>query len=147
MTVTGQPGGPTLVPADGFGCDQNMWRLVLPVLVERFKAVMFDSVGSDPSAWGEPANSFCATDPAMATVFARTTFLSDSRADLASVTVPALVLECAQDVSAPREVGAYVHASIPGSRLVTLAATGHCPQLSAPEAVARQIAAFAGATR
>ena len=60
------------------------------------------------------------------------------------MTVPTLVLECAQDVIAPREVGAYVHAAIAGSRLVTLDATGHCPQLSAPEATAEAIAAFVG---
>jgi sigma-B regulation protein RsbQ len=61
------------------------------------------------------------------------------------VAVPTLIVECAQDVIAPREVGAYVHAAIPGSRLVTLDATGHCPQLSAPEATAEAIAAFARA--
>ena len=76
-------------------------------------------------------------------MFARATFLSDNRADLASVTVPALVVESAHDAIAPREVGAFVHAAIPGSRLVTLDATGHCPQLSAPEATARAILSFA----
>jgi sigma-B regulation protein RsbQ len=261
VTVTGKPDGPVVMLAHGFGCDQNMWRLVLPALVDRFQVVLFDYVGSgrsDPSAWdraryssldgyaadvleicaeldltdvvfvghsvsamigvlaaarqpqrfaklvmvapspcyiddpatgytggfsvadidellesldsnylgwsasmapaimGNPdrpelgqelANSFCATDPAMASVFAHTTFLSDSRAELGSVKVPTLVLECAQDAIAPREVGAYVHAAIPDSRLVTLDATGHCPQLSAPEATAQQIVEFAGAAR
>jgi len=75
-------------------------------------------------------------------VFARATFLSDNRDDLAKVAVPTLVVECTHDAIAPREVGAYVHAQIPGSRLVTLDATGHCPQLSAPEATAEAIAAF-----
>ena len=261
VTVTGRSDAPTLLLAHGFGCDQNLWRLVLPTLAERFRVVLFDYVGSgraDPTAWdraryssldgyaedvleicaaldltdavfvghsvsamvgvlaaareperfaklvmlapspryiddpaagyvggftaedidellesldsnylgwsaamapvimGNPerpelgqelTNSFCATDPAMAAVFARTTFLSDTRAELASVTVPTLVLDCTTDVIAPREVGAFVHAAVPGSRLVTLAATGHCPQLSAPEATAEQIVAFAGAPR
>ncbi|MFD7712586.1 alpha/beta fold hydrolase [Streptomyces sp. NPDC059785] len=254
VTITGREGAPVLMLAHGFGCDQNMWRLVVPALAEEFRVVLFDYVGSgrsDLSAWhedryaslhgyardaveiceeldlrdmvfvghsvsamvgvlaaaaaperfsalvmigpspryideegyrggfdasdieelldslesnylgwsatmapvimGNPdrpelgaelTNSFCATDPAVARVFARTTFLSDSRDDLRTVTVPTLVLECEQDVIAPREVGAYVHAAIPGSRLVTLAATGHCPQLSAPEATAAEIAAF-----
>jgi sigma-B regulation protein RsbQ len=97
-----------------------------------------------PELGAELTNSFCATDPAMAHVFARTTFLSDTREDLKKVTVPTLVLECSQDVIAPREVGAYVHAAIPGSRLVTLEATGHCPHLSAPEATLSAIAAFLG---
>ncbi|MFD6414444.1 alpha/beta fold hydrolase, partial [Nocardia asteroides] len=98
-----------------------------------------------PELGQELTASFCATDPDMARVFARTTFLSDSRKDLKTVTVPTLVLECRQDVIAPREVGAYVRDAIPGSRLVTLEATGHCPQLSAPQATAEAIADFMGA--
>ncbi len=252
--VEGPARGPAVVLAHGFGCDQNMWRLILPELVRHHRVVLFDYVGSggsDLSAWderrysaldgyardvvevceeldldravfvghsvsamvgvlaarsaperigslvmvapspryldddgyhggfseedieellaslesnylgwsaamapvimGNPerpelgqelTNSFCATDPDIARVFARTTFLSDSREDLKSVTVPTLVLECAQDVIAPRQVGAFVHAAIPSSRLVTLDATGHCPQLSAPEATVEAILAF-----
>ncbi|MFF4015017.1 alpha/beta fold hydrolase [Streptomyces sp. NPDC001843] len=254
VTVTGPADAPVLVLAHGFGCDQNMWRLIVPTLAERYRVVLFDYVGSggsDLSAWsqeryssldgyaqdvtevcaaldlervvfvghsvsamigvlaaqaaperigslvmvapspcymdddgyrggftaedidellaslesnylgwssamapvimGNPerpelgqelTNSFCATDPDIARVFARTTFLSDSRNDLKGVSVPTLVLECSQDAIAPREVGAYVHAAIPSSRLVTLAATGHCPQLSAPEATAEAILDF-----
>ncbi|MFC4536136.1 alpha/beta fold hydrolase [Sphaerisporangium dianthi] len=255
VVVTGRRGAPVVMLAHGFGCDQNLWRLVAPTLAEEFEVVLFDYVGSgrsDLSAWreeryasldgyaqdvldvcqeldlrdvvfvghsvsamvgvlaadreparfgrlvllvpspcyiddgeyrggfsagdigelleslednylgwsgamapvimGNPerpelaeelAGAFCRTDPAIARVFARATFLSDSRADLATVKVPALILECEQDVIAPREVGAYVHAAIPGSRLVTLDAIGHCPQLSAPEATAGAIASFA----
>ncbi|GGX81069.1 alpha/beta fold hydrolase [Streptomyces fructofermentans] len=98
-----------------------------------------------PELGEELTDSFCATDPDMARVFARTTFLSDSRKDLRSVTVPTLVLECTQDVIAPREVGAFVHAAIPGSRLVTLDATGHCPHLSAPDATNTAILNFLAA--
>ncbi|MEU5957843.1 alpha/beta hydrolase [Streptomyces sp. NPDC047525] len=257
VTVTGRAEGPVLVLAHGFGCDQNMWRLIVPALAEDYRVVLFDYVGSggaDASAWDErrysslegyaldvlevceeldlrdvtfvghsvsamvgvlaaaqapqrisrlvmvapspryiddadyrggfsaedieelleslesnylgwsaamaPAimgnadrpelgqeltNSFCATDPDMARVFARTTFLSDSRDDLKTVEVPTLILDCTQDVIAPREVGAYVHAVIPGSRLVTLEATGHCPHLSAPQATAEAITEFLGA--
>ncbi|MCP9956232.1 alpha/beta fold hydrolase [Streptomyces sudanensis] len=259
VRVTGDPDGPTVVLAHGFGCDQNMWRLIVPALADSHRVVLFDYVGSggsDPSAWSEEryssldgyaqdavdvceeldlreavfvghsvssmvgvlaaqaaperigalvmvtpspcyiddegyrggftaedidellaslesnylgwsslmapiimgnperpelgrelTNSFCATDPDIARVFARTTFLSDSRRDLESVRVPTLVLECDQDVIAPREVGAFVHAAIPSSRLVTLDATGHCPQLSAPEATAEAILDFLGSLR
>ncbi|MEU9473214.1 alpha/beta hydrolase [Streptomyces avermitilis] len=259
VVITGRPDGPVVLLAHGFGCDQNMWRLMVPALADDFRVVMFDYVGSgrsDLSAWSERrysslegyaldvlevceeldlrdvafvghsvsamvgvlaaqkaperfsrlvmvapspryidedgyrggfstedidelltsldsnylgwsatmapvimgnpdrpelgeelTASFCATDPDIARAFARTTFLSDSRQDLKSVAVPTLVLECAQDVIAPREVGAYVHAAIPGSHLVTLDATGHCPQLSAPDATAQAITAFLGAAR
>lgn len=259
ITVTGRVDGPVLLLAHGFGCDQNMWRLVVPLLAGDFRLVLFDYVGSgrsDPSAWNEQrysslegyasdvldvceeldlrdvifvghsvsamvgvlaaakapqrfsrlvmvapspryidedgyrggfgaddigglleslesnylgwsaamapvimgnadrpelgqelTTSFCATDPDMARVFARTTFLSDSREDLKTVAVPTLVLECKQDVIAPREVGAYINDAIPGSRLVTLEATGHCPQLSAPQATAVAITDFIGVAR
>jgi sigma-B regulation protein RsbQ len=95
-----------------------------------------------PELGEELTKSFCATDPDMARVFARTTFLSDSRKDLKAVTVPTLILECTDDVIAPREVGAFVHRTIAGSELVTLDATGHCPHLSAPEATNEAITAF-----
>ncbi|MEV7674039.1 alpha/beta fold hydrolase [Streptomyces sp. NPDC007872] len=100
-----------------------------------------------PELGEELTNSFCATDPDMARVFARTTFLSDSRDDLKKVTVPTLVLECVQDVIAPREVGAFVHRAIPGSTLITLDATGHCPHLSAPEATNQAITGFLAGLR
>ncbi|MFZ3474269.1 alpha/beta fold hydrolase [Streptomyces sp. 4.24] len=259
VTVTGNPHGPTVVLAHGFGCDQNMWRLTVPALTDGYRVVMFDYVGSgrsDLSAFSEdrygsldgyardvvevcdaldlrdavfvghsvsamvgvlaagmaperigalvmiapspryiddegyrggfsaqdidellesmeanylgwsaamapvimgnaerPAlgeeltNSFCATDPDMARVFARTTFLSDSRDELGHVSVPTLVLECTQDAIAPREVGAFVHKAIPGSTLITLDATGHCPHLSAPEATTEAITGFLAGLR
>ncbi|MFE0810926.1 alpha/beta fold hydrolase [Streptomyces sp. NPDC058848] len=254
VTVTGNPSGRAVVLAHGFGCDQNMWRLTVPALVDDYRVVLFDYVGagrSDLSAFSEDRyasldgyakdvvevcealdlrnavfvghsvsamigvlaagmaperfgalvmvapspryidddgyrggfsaediaelltslesnylgwsaamapvimgnadrpelgeelkNSFCATDPDMARVFARTTFLSDSRDDLKAVAVPTLILDCTQDVIAPREVGAFVHQAIPGSKLVTLEATGHCPHLSAPEATNEAITDF-----
>ncbi|CAL9499850.1 Sigma factor SigB regulation protein RsbQ [Actinosynnema sp. ALI-1.44] len=257
VVVTGSDSGPTVVLAHGFGCDQNMWRLVVPRLAERCRVVLFDHTGcgrSDVSAWsaerygrldgyaedvlelcreldlrdvvlvghsvsamvavlaatrepdrfgrlvlvtpspcylddgdyrggfsradidellaalesnylgwsatmapvimGNPdrpelgeelKNSFCRTDPAIARVFARATFLSDNRADLARVTVPTLILQCAHDAIAPPEVGRFTHEQIPGSTLVTLDATGHCPQLSAPQATAEAILAFLSA--
>lgn len=261
VRVSGRAGGPVVMLAHGFGCDQNMWRLVMPELERHFTVVLFDHVGagnSDLSAWsrerystldgyvddllelcrelalgpvtfvghsvsammgvlaatrepgafaglvllapspcfidhpdagyrggfsaedidellesldanylgwsgamapvimGNPerpelgeelTSSFCRTDPEIARVFARVTFLSDNRADLARVTVPTLVAQCSSDAIAPPEVGAFVQAQVPGSRLVTLNATGHCPQLAAPEETAAAIVAFAGATR
>lgn len=254
VKIVGTPDGPTVMLAHGFGCDQNLWRLVTARLAPNFRVVLFDHVGagaSDPSAWdadryasltsyaddvldilreleltdvvfvghsvaamigvlaavaeperfaglvlltpspryldddgyrggfsradiddlleslesnylgwsramaptimGTPerpelgdelTDSFCRTEPSMALVFARTTFLSDNRADLGRVSVPTLVIECAHDTLAPREVGAYVHEHIGGSELVTLDAAGHCPHLSAPDATAAAIASF-----
>lgn len=95
-----------------------------------------------PELGEELTASFCATDPEIARAFARVTFLSDNRADLRHVTVPTLVAQCSKDAIAPPEVGAFVHGQINGSQLVTLDATGHCPQLSAPEETAAAIRTF-----
>ena len=255
VRIAGTDGGPTVMLAHGFGCDQNLWRLVEERLSPHFSLVLFDHVGcggSDPAAWdpdrysslqayaddildivdeldlhdvvfvghsvaammgvlavakdpsrfaklvlltpspcyiddgdyrggfsradieelllslesnylgwsrsmapvimGTPdlpelgeelTDSFCRTDPACARVFARTTFLSDNRGDLAKVSLPTAIIECAQDTLAPRDVGAYVQQQIDGSTLVTLDATGHCPHVSAPDITAEAIAAFA----
>jgi len=86
-----------------------------------------------PELGAELTTSFCRTDPAIAAHFARATFLSDNRADLRASVTPALVLQCADDVIAPEAVGQYVHREMAGSRLVLMNATGHCPNLSAPE--------------
>ena len=95
-----------------------------------------------PELGTELTNSFCRSDPEIAAQFARVTFLSDNRADLPRVTTPTLVLQCSDDVIAPRSVGEYVHRRIPGSTLVQMKATGHCPNLSAPEETVAAIKAF-----
>jgi sigma-B regulation protein RsbQ len=97
----------------------------------------------DRPALGERlTDSFCSIDPTIARHFARVTFLSDNRADLPLVSVPTLVLQCREDAIAPEEVGRYVHAAIKESRFTLLNATGHVPNLSAPDEVADQILAF-----
>jgi sigma-B regulation protein RsbQ len=254
VVASGPEDGQPMLFAHGFGCDQNMWRLVAPAFADEFRVILFDHVGaggSDPTAYdprrydsldgyaadvveivraldlrdvvfvghsvssmigvlaqaAEPerfaslvlvgpspryiddeayrggfgeadivemlesldsnylgwsaamapaimnnpdrpelgeelTTSFCRMDPAIASQFARVTFLSDNRPDLADVTVPTLVLQCTDDLIAPVEVGTYVRDAIPGSRLAMLEATGHCPQLSAPEETIRAISAF-----
>jgi sigma-B regulation protein RsbQ len=95
-----------------------------------------------PELGEELAASFCRVDPAIAKSFARTTFMSDNRADLPRVMTPTLILQCSDDIIAPEAVGEYVHQHIAGSRLMVLKATGHCPNLSAPAEVISAIRAF-----
>jgi sigma-B regulation protein RsbQ len=95
-----------------------------------------------PELGEELTESFCRTDPDIAARFARATFMSDNRADLATVSVPTLVLQCSDDVIAPTVVGEYVHGQIEGSVFVQLEATGHCPNLSAPRETIDAIRAF-----
>ena len=95
-----------------------------------------------PELAEELTNSFCRADPEIAAVFARTTFLSDNRSDLARVGTPTLVLQCSQDAIAPQSVGEYVQGQLADSRLMLLDAVGHCPNLSAPEATVAAMRAF-----
>ncbi len=106
------------------------------------------SAAMGPAIMGNPdrpelgerlTNSFCSTDPDIARDFARATFFSDNRADLSAVPVPTLVLQCSEDIIAPVEVGKYVAENVPDSSFVQLRATGHCPNLSAPDEVAQAI--------
>jgi sigma-B regulation protein RsbQ len=95
-----------------------------------------------PQLGEELTSTFCRADPDVAARFARTTFLSDNRADLERVTTPTVVVQCRDDVIAPRRVGEYVHASIAGSAFVLLDAVGHCPNLSAPDQTVTAIRGF-----
>ncbi len=95
-----------------------------------------------PELGAELVNSFCATDPGIAKKFAHVTFLSDNRDDLPRLRVPALILQCTDDVIAPKVVGDYVHENLEGSTLVAMNATGHCPNLSAPAETVAAIKAY-----
>jgi sigma-B regulation protein RsbQ len=95
-----------------------------------------------PELGEELTNSFCQTDPVIAREFARVTFTSDNRDDLRKTKARTLILQCSEDIIAPAEVGFYCRDNIPGSELVILDATGHCPNLSAPREVVAAIQAF-----
>jgi sigma-B regulation protein RsbQ len=95
-----------------------------------------------PELGDELTNSFCRTDPEIAKAFARVTFTSDNRGDLAKVDIPTLILQCSEDIIASKEVGEFVHRGIPNSEIVVLEATGHCPNLSAPDEVVAAMKKF-----
>ncbi len=244
----------TMMFAHGFGCDQNMWRLVAPTYADRYRTVLFDLVGSGssdlkaydrkkystlqgyaddvleiveefgrgpvifvghsvsgmvgmladlkapgkfaahvmigpspcyindgdyvggftrkdieslletlesnylgwssnmaPAIMGAPqqpelaqemTNSFCRTDPEIAKEFARTTFLSDNRGDLEKFKTPTLILQCSDDLIAPRTVGEYLNRKLPNSTLRIIENIGHCPHLSEPDASVAAINEF-----
>lgn len=95
-----------------------------------------------PQLGAELTESFCRTDPEIQKRFARATFLSDNRDDLARVACPTLVMQCSDDIIAPDVVGRFVADQIPDATFVQLAATGHCPNLSAPQETAVVIEEF-----
>jgi len=95
-----------------------------------------------PELGEELKNSFCRTDPEIAKHFARVTFTSDNRADIGKLKTPALVLQCSDDVIAPRCVGEYLHKHLPNGTLRVIENIGHCPHLSAPEEIATAMREF-----
>lgn len=106
-------------------------------------------VGGDmrPELVDEVLASFCRVEPAIARQFARATFLSDYRAQLSQLQVPALIVQCAEDTVAPVEVGHYLHAHLPDSTLHILNTTGHYPHLNAPVATIAAVERYLRATR
>jgi sigma-B regulation protein RsbQ len=57
VRVLGPEDGQPMLFAHGYGCDQNMWRFVVPLFTDRYRVVLFDHIGaggSDPSAY-QPA--------------------------------------------------------------------------------------------
>ncbi|MDI1363763.1 MAG: alpha/beta hydrolase, partial [bacterium] len=132
--------------AGGFGADEIEELLTFlgenPMAWSQAMAPVIMGNADRPELGEELTDSFCRTDPGIATAFARATFTSDNRADLAKVSTPTLILQCSDDIIAPEAVGRYVNDHIAGSTLVVLEATGHCPNLSAPGEVISAIQAF-----
>lgn len=90
-----------------------------------------------PELAEEFAERMCRNDPEVASAFARVAFFSDCRDILPKLPVPAVVLQCQDDPVAPEEAVRYVQDALPDSRLIRMEATGHCPQISHPEELAR----------
>ena len=86
----------------------------------------------NPELVQELQESFCATDPRVTRSFAKATFLSDYRAQMAKVQEPCLILQCSDDAIAPQAVGDWLNRALPGSTLRVMKATGHCPHMSHP---------------
>lgn len=95
-----------------------------------------------PEHAAELEASFCATDPTIARRFAEATFLSDHRHDVVQVTVPSLIMQCAQDAIAPDAVGQWLAQHLPSSTFHALEATGHCPHLTHPDETIRVVRAY-----
>jgi sigma-B regulation protein RsbQ len=95
-----------------------------------------------PALGEELTNSFCRTEPEIAKQFARVTFMSDNRQDIAGLTTPTLILQSTDDLIAPITVGEYLHAVLPNSTLCVVDNVGHCPHMSAPSACSEAMHRF-----
>jgi sigma-B regulation protein RsbQ len=52
VTVSGRADGPVMMFAHGYGCDQDMWRRILPYFSDTYRLVLFDNVGAGRSDIG-----------------------------------------------------------------------------------------------
>jgi sigma-B regulation protein RsbQ len=98
-----------------------------------------------PELSEELTNSFCRSDPEIAKHFAKVTFLSDHREDMAKLAAPTLILQCTEDMIAPTSVGEYMNRVLPRSTLRLIDNVGHCPHLSAPHASVQAMEDFLSA--
>jgi sigma-B regulation protein RsbQ len=97
---------------------------------------------AQPHLSAELKARFERNDRDIARHFGRVTFTSDHRADVPKCTVPSLILQCSDDLIAPREVGDYLHRHLPASKLAAITNTGHCPHLSEPDVSYRLISSY-----
>jgi sigma-B regulation protein RsbQ len=81
----------------------------------------------------ELRDSFCNSDHTITYKFAEQTFRSDFRNQLSNISVPTLIMQGANDIIAPPQVGAYMQKKIPNSTLYMMKAEGHYAHLAAPE--------------
>jgi sigma-B regulation protein RsbQ len=89
---------------------------------------------------------FRSNSPAIARHFGRVAFTADHRADVPRSSVPALILQCSDDLIAPREVGEYLRRHLPNSMLAMIANVGHCPHFSQPDASYDYMSSFLATT-
>ena len=71
---------------------------------------------------------------------------SATDAQLASLKLPVLILWGEKDRLIPLSSGEWLHAHIPGSRLIVYPGTGHLPMEEQPDRSAADVAAFVGGT-
>lgn len=95
-----------------------------------------------PALSDELADSFCRTEPEIAKQFARVTFMSDNRQDVAGLSTPVLILQSSDDLIAPVVVGEYLHSVLPNSTYCLVDNVGHCPHMSAPQACSAAMDTF-----
>lgn len=86
--------------------------------------------------------SFSRANADLSRRFARATFMSDHRAQLAACALPTLVLQTRLDAVVPLTAARFLADHIPQAHLEILDARGHYPQLSAPETFLRAIQSF-----
>jgi sigma-B regulation protein RsbQ len=110
-------------------------------------APVFMGNAEQPELAAELTESFASTDPVVAEHFARVTFLSDHRHDIPGLSVPALIVNSADDFVAPVVVGEYLKEHIPESTLVILDAGGHYLHLSNPGALHETIRDYLNPSR
>lgn len=82
----------------------------------------------------EMSTAFCRARPEALARLARATFMGDLRERLAAFHKPVLVVQCDEDMVAPRAVGEFMADTLPDCDLRIIRNPGHCPHLTQPQA-------------
>jgi sigma-B regulation protein RsbQ len=99
-----------------------------------------------PELAGELMDRLQSADASIMREFAALTFFSDNRELLPRLAAPALILQTTDDIIVPPEVAAYMYRRLPRGTLMMMQASGHYPQLSAPEETSRLIREYLAST-
>ena len=100
------------------------------------------AAGSDNQAERELFESFCSTDLRTIKTFAQLSLYVDQRQKLKDIPIRTKVLQCRRDPLAPLSVGHFLRRQIPLVDYVELDEAGHCPHVTHPVEVARELDAF-----
>jgi sigma-B regulation protein RsbQ len=101
-------GRATMFFAHGFGCDQNMWRLLAPSYADRYRVVLFDLMGSGGSDLGcyDPKR-YSSLDGHAADIVALVRELAEGPAIFVGHSVSAMIGMLA-DLAGPGRIAAHV---------------------------------------
>lgn len=97
-----------------------------------------------PAAVEDFSRGLLAMRPDITVRIARAIFESDVRPLLGQLDVPTVLIHSRSDIAVPPSVAQYLLEHIAGADLAWIEANGHLPHMSAPEEVARVIAAHLG---
>ena len=109
--------------------------------VSGFSGIMMGN-SERPELREEFAGTLSSLRPDIAFSVLKLILQSDLRDVLPEIQKETLIVQSYDDAAVPLEVGEYLNKNIRNSRLVKIKATGHFPQISAPEEVIKSINSF-----
>ncbi|EYF00933.1 alpha/beta fold hydrolase [Chondromyces apiculatus] len=145
-------GSPRYMDEEGYtgGLDAETAEAMYDAMSTNYHAWAAGFAGAMMAAPDRPhlAVDFAATlaslRPDIAQPIIRMVLGSDHREDLPRLRVPTLIVQSRDDLVVPMSVGEYMAKKIPYAQYLAIEASGHLPQITAPEASTQAIRSFFG---